>query len=342
MLTEIRKDDKYAQTQMNALLSQEGISRDAHLDYSCGIFDDEYRLTATGSCFRNTIRCTAVASDHRGEGLLNQIMTHLLTVQAKRGNSHIFLYTKPESAQFFSDIGFYEIVRLDNIVFMENRKDGLRRWIGSLETRECGGTRAAVVLNANPFTSGHRYLVEKASSENELVHVFVVSEDAGPIPFCIRSRLVREGTGDLNNILIHDSGSYIISTATFPGYFLKDSETVIRAQASLDIRIFTIIANKLGIRRRYVGEEPLSRTTSVYNEIMVGELSRAGIECIVVPRLYAEGEPVSASRVRQALHDGRTEEACSMLPETSADYFRSPEARPVIDAIMAETEVIHN
>ena len=167
MLTEIRKNDKYAQDQMDTLLEKEGIRRDASIDYSCGIFDDDYELIAAGSCYRNTIRCTAVSSGHRGEGLLNRIMTHLMTVQAERGNGHVFLYTKPDSAQFFSDIGFYEIVRLDDLVFMENRRNGLSNWISGLERPDNDGKAAAVVMNANPFTLGHRYLAEKASEEND-------------------------------------------------------------------------------------------------------------------------------------------------------------------------------
>ena len=122
MITEIKQNDRYAQQQSDALLAQEGIRRDRNLDYTCGIFDDSYDLLATGSCFKNTIRCTAVAADHQGEGLLNQIMSHLMTVQAERGNSHVFVYTKPESSAFFADIGFYEIVRTDSVVFMENRR----------------------------------------------------------------------------------------------------------------------------------------------------------------------------------------------------------------------------
>ena len=133
MITEIKENDKYAQQKMDALLEQEGILRDDNLDYSCGIFDDEYELLATGSCYKNTIRCTAVADEHRGEGLLNRILTHLMIIQAERGNSHTFVYTKPESSGFFSDLGFYEIVRTGSVVFMENRKNGLLEWVRGLD-----------------------------------------------------------------------------------------------------------------------------------------------------------------------------------------------------------------
>ena len=342
MLTEIRKNDKYAQDQMDTLLEKEGIRRDASIDYSCGIFDDDYELIAAGSCYRNTIRCTAVSSGHRGEGLLNRIMTHLMTVQAERGNGHVFLYTKPDSAQFFSDIGFYEIVRLDDLVFMENRRNGLSNWISGLERPDNDGKAAAVVMNANPFTLGHRYLAEKASEENDIVHVFVLREEAGPIPFEVRSRLVMEGTSGLGNLVYHDSGSYMISSATFPAYFLKDEEAAVKAQAELDIRIFSMIARELGISSRYVGDEPFSDTTRIYNDIMAEKLPGEGIDCVIVPRLKLDGAEVSASDVRQSIHDGDMEKAFRCLPQSSIDYFSSAAAKPVIDAIKAQSTVRHH
>ena len=84
-LAAISSKDVRAQRQVDALLEQEGVRRDGNLDYTCGLFDDNWRLVATGSCFGSTIRCLAVSSDRQGEGLLNQIVTHLMAVQAERG-----------------------------------------------------------------------------------------------------------------------------------------------------------------------------------------------------------------------------------------------------------------
>ena len=122
--------------QVRNLLEQEGIRRDGNLDYTCGIFNDDWELAATGSCFGNTIRCLAVSGRHRGEGLLNQIVSHLVEVQLARGSAHLFLYTKPDSAQYLSDLGFYEIVRVPgSLVFMENRRGGFDRYCASLSPK---------------------------------------------------------------------------------------------------------------------------------------------------------------------------------------------------------------
>lgn len=259
-LTAISPKDLRAQKQVDALLEQEGVRRDGNLDYTCGLFDDDWRLIATGSCFGNTLRCLAVDRDRQGEGLLNQIVTHLMEVQAERGSTHLFLYTKPQSAKFFGSLGFYEIARVtDSLVFLENRRRGFSDYCAALEKTGREGASAAVVMNANPFTLGHLHLVERAAMENDIVHLFVLSEEAGPIPFAIRKRLVEMGTAHLPNVICHDSGPYIISNATFPSYFLKDKDDVIRTHAALDLEIFGKIAPCLHITRRYVGEEKIGR-----------------------------------------------------------------------------------
>ena len=340
-LTAISPRDARAQKQVDALLEREGIRRDGNLDYTCGLFDSDWRLIATGSCFGNTIRCLAVDRDHQGEGLLNRIVTHLMEVQAERGNTHLFLYTKPRSAKFFGDLGFFEIARLENLVFMENRRRGFSDYCAALEKTRREGSSAAVVMNANPFTLGHLHLVERAAAENDTLHLFVLSEEAGPIPFAVRKRLVEEGTAHLPNVVCHDSGPYIISSATFPSYFLKDEDTVIRAHAALDLEVFGKIAPCLNVTRRYVGAEKSSHVTALYNEIMARRLPELGVECRVVPRLEWNGQPVSASTVRQAIHDGRLEDICPLVPESTWNFFNSPEAGPVIEAIQREKDVVH-
>lgn len=122
-ISQISFNDKTAIKQLEKLLSDEGIRKDSNLDYICGMYDEKMNLIATGSCFGNTLRCMAVSKEHQGEGLLNEIVTHLINIQFERRNTHLFLYTKCDSAIFFESLGFYEIAHIeDQIVFMENRK----------------------------------------------------------------------------------------------------------------------------------------------------------------------------------------------------------------------------
>lgn len=341
-ISRISPTDRYGLSQVDALLQQEGIRRDANLDYICAMYDDEYHVIATGSCFGNTLRCFAVSSAHQGEGLLNEIISHLIDVQCSRGNVHLFLYTKIDSAKFFGDLGFYEIARVDKtLVFMENRRSGFSSYLADLSKTKTEGISAALVMNANPFTLGHQYLVEKAASECDTLHLFIVSEDASLIPFSVRRQLVLDGVAHLPNVICHDSGPYIISNATFPSYFLKDEETVIKSHAKLDLTVFTKIAQALSVTRRYVGEEPTSQVTGIYNQIMAAELPAAGIDCIIVPRKKTSGRAISASTVRQYLQQKNFEALRELVPASTLQYFMSTAAAPIIERICRSKNVVH-
>ena len=212
---------------------------------------------------------------------------------------------------------------------MENSKTGFQDYLDRLKKEyKKGSSVAAIVMNANPFTLGHRYLVEQAARENDVVHLFAVSEDASLIPYSVRKRLIAEGIADLKNVFIHDSGPYIISNATFPSYFQRDEESVIRGHALLDLTIFTQIATVLGI-------------TGIYNEIMKKELPANGIRCVVVPRKEKDGEAISASTVRKAIQDNDMELLRELVPETTYRYFTSEEAAQIVSRIRVESNVVH-
>ena len=341
--TQISPRDSRAMKQVEALLERTGLILDSHLDYICGVFDEDERLVATGSAFGQTLRCFAVDPAHQGEGLLNLVITHLVEMQMARGNLHLFVYTKPESAKFFRDLGFYPIAEVPGVmIFLENQRTGFSAYLERLAEQKRSGRAAAIVMNANPFTRGHRYLIERAAGEYDTVHLFLLSEDAGPIPAQVRHRLVREGTADLPNVICHETEEYLISSATFPGYFLKSEERVLRAQARLDTALFVRIAETLEITARYVGTEPHSVVTGIYNEVLSEALPAHGIQCRIIPRKeLPDGRVISASTVRRAIHDGCLEDVADMLPETTLTFFRSEEAAPIVAAIRREKDVAH-
>ena len=375
-VSKVYKSDKRANSEIEKLLQSEGIRRDRNLDYTCAVYDEDYKVIATGSCFGNTLRCMAVSHEHQGEGLMNEIVSHLIQYEYERKIFHLFLYTKCNSAKFFGDLGFYEIVRVENqIVFMENRKTGFNDYLTELSKTKVDGEKiAALVLNANPFTLGHLYLVEKASRENDFVHVFIVSEDMSLVPFDVRKKLVIEGTSHLKNLIYHETGDYIISSATFPSYFQKDDSAVIESHANLDLSIFVKIAETLGINSRYVGEEPKSLVTGIYNRIMSTKLPEHNINCVIVPRKTVitppsnkldtspdsgeaesplskgrcqladrevESEIISASNVRQAIKNNEIEKIKNLVPESTYKFFTSPDAEKIINRIRGSENVVH-
>lgn len=342
VISQVKEGDTRTLLQVDRLLYDEGIQRDKNLDYICVMYDENYQVIATGSCFKNTLRCFAVRSDHQGEGLLNEIITHLLEFQLEQGNTHLFLYTKINTAPFFRDLGFYEIARVDNsTVFMENRKNGFGNYLKGLISTKREGRSAAIVMNANPFTLGHQYLVECAAQEYDFVHVFVLSEDVSLVPYKIRKRLVEKGVSHLPNVICHESGPYMISNATFPSYFLKDEDEVIKTHARLDVEIFSRIAVEMSIDCRYVGEEPFSRVTSLYNDIMHKELCKHGIGCRIIERKKEESEAISASMARQAIKDDNWSLFAKLVPVTTLEFFNSKEAVSVIERIKNKKNVVH-
>ncbi len=340
---QIYYDDRRAMEQLDLLLQQEGITRDKNLDYTLGVYLED-QLVATGSFFKNTLRCLAVDSTYRGEGLMNRVVSRLIAQEAQRGIFELFVYTKCDTSPVFQDLGFHEICRVEGLAaFLENRRGGFHGYLEKLRPfRHLTGTSAAVVLNANPFTLGHQYLVERCAAENDWVHLFVVSEDASLVPFADRWELVKAGTAHLPNLSMHRTENYMISSSTFPAYFIKDSDLVAEAQAKLDIQIFLRIAEMLNLSARYVGEEPFSQVTNTYNRVMERSLAKAGLRCVVVPRYQAGGRTVSASEVREKLRLGQMEEVASMVPATTFQFFNTLEGIKVIDKIRRASSVYHH
>ncbi|MBE6987742.1 MAG: [citrate (pro-3S)-lyase] ligase [Ruminococcaceae bacterium] len=342
-IRQIRSHNRKALRDLDALLRKEGIEKDGNLDYTVGLFDENDNLMATGSAFMNTLRCLAVDSKYQGEGLLNKIITHLLQYQLEKGNSHVFLYTKCDKAKFFESLGFHEIVRVENrVVFMENKRNGFGNYLDKLAKTKGEGTQGAIVMNANPFTNGHLYLVETAAKQCDTLHLFAVSEDASLVPFKARMKLIKEGTAHLDNIIYHETGSYLISSATFPSYFLKDADIVAEAHTRLDMEIFGRIAQAVGITKRFAGEEKASRVTAIYNDAMRNILPDFGVESVIIPRLEQENVAVSASNVRLALKNDDFESLKKLVPPTTYDFFMTDEGKAVVEKIKNTDDVVHH
>ncbi|MBA1394105.1 [citrate (pro-3S)-lyase] ligase, partial [Lactobacillus sp. XV13L] len=180
---------------------------------------------------------------------------------------------------------------------------------------------AAIVMNANPFTLGHRRLVELASRENDLLYVFVVATDASLFKTSERMQLVQAGTADLKNVAVGNGGDYMVSQSTFPAYFLKSPDDLIKTQTEVDARVFkNFIAPALAIKRRYVGTEPFSRTTNFYNQSLVNTLSPA-IAVQIVERFGNDGQVITATRVRQLLKEDNLTAIRPLVPLATMQFI---------------------
>lgn len=180
----------------------------------------------------------------------------------------------------------------------------------------------SIVMNCNPFTRGHRYLIEYASKQVDYLYIFIVEEDKSYFKFSDRIEMVRRGTHDLNNIMVFPSGQFMISANTFSEYFTKDT-IVKEIDASVDVELYgKYIAPALGISVRFLGKEPIDMITKQYNEVLKEVLPQYGIEVIEIDRLTEREDVISASRVRRYLAEKDWEAIQNIVPVTTYEYLK--------------------
>ncbi len=319
---------------LKAFLREEDLDYDEHITYTVELVDDDGAIIASGSCEGNVLKCIAVSPDYQGQNLLAPVMSALFQHLADEGIFHYFGFTKPKNKAVFTHMGLYPVAETDHILLLENKKDGFARYVDALHEETAakmasgkentdGNGIGAIVANCNPFTLGHRYLVEQAASSCRWLHVFVLSAEQGWISAQDRFNMVKAGTQDLPNVILHVTSDYLISPVVFPTYFIKDKDNAFTMNCMLDIEIFRgHIAKALGITRRFVGTEPASAVTNAYNVCLKSELPPHGIDVTELERLEKDGTVVSASTVRHLIQTEGLESAAFLLPKTSYEYLK--------------------
>lgn len=302
-------------------LANAGISADTDAAQTVLLWDGE-QLAATGSRTGNLLKCIAVDPARQGEGLLAKVLTALRQEAFREGYPHLFLYTKPVNGFLFSDLLFYPVAQTGDVLLMEDRKGGIHSFINGLQAPARTGKIGAAVMNCDPFTLGHQYLTETAAKDCDHLYVFVLSEEKGYFPAADRLEMVRRGTAHLSNVTVLPTGPYLISSATFPTYFLKNRDQAEQIHCRLDIEIFVRhFAPAFSVTTRYIGTEPLSRLTNRYNEALKAQLPQRGIDVVEIPRLSVEDTPVSASAVRNALKSNDPQALRTLVPHTTLAYL---------------------
>lgn len=222
----------------------------------------------------------------------------------------------------------------DNLLYkgslqIENgTRELVKKYIDKIKTTRIlpvNATIGSIVMNCNPFTLGHKYLVEYAAKQVDYLYIFVVEEDLSAIPFVDRLFLVHENTKHLSNVIVVPSGDFIISHTTFANYFSKET-TQHKANAEQDVRIFgELIAPQLNITKRFVGQEPFDRVTSEYNSLMKSILPEFNVELIEIPRYCLNDEPngnaINATSVRKALIDKDFDFIAKRVPKSVCEYL---------------------
>lgn len=310
--------------------------------------EDGDEILAGGGLDGNVIKCVAVSESARSEGLMNILVSRLIAIAREEGRDSVKAFTKPENEGIFKSLGFGLLASAPKAILMENGRGGLPEYKKYLESLARPGRNGAIVMNANPFTKGHRYLVEQAASQVDNLYVIVVKEDRSRFPYVERKAMIEAGCAGLDNVVVCEGSDYAISAATFPTYFLKKLDDATDTQIALDLDLFVNhIAKPLGVTVRFAGSEPEDALTRRYNELMAEILpgtsvavvrqdhqpdpelvkgsalrqARRPIDFVEIPRLEQKGKPLSATSLRRALDKGGFKEAMEYIPESSIPYL---------------------
>ena len=311
------------------------------LDAYYTIQDPSGAIIAGAGLAGDVIKCLAVSEEYRSEGLLVPLISRILSV---RGGKLSKVYTKPEYQAVFESLGFHLLASAPLAILLENGR-GLEQYCDYLRAQALPGRCGVVVMNANPFTLGHRYLLEQASAQVDHLYVIPVKEDVSEFPYAERLAMIRAGAPD--GVIVLEGSDYVISSATFPTYFLKDLSKAAETQMALDIDLYNRwIAPALGATVRFVGSEPFDALTNHYNTLIPNaviipryalptDTASASVGFAMAEEKWFFGkrsekyfssaaspsEAVSASRVRRALAEGRFAEAAAMCPESTWPYL---------------------
>lgn len=309
---------------VRTLLTDSGLGMDSDITTFVEAWSGD-QLVGCAGLAANVIKCVAVDARLRGENLSARLLAEVEHLALSRGHFHLFLCTRPCNTERFGRSGFWPIAQSgNNAVLMENTPSGIERYCRQLQASRRPGKRiGAIVMNANPFTLGHLHLVSQAARACDWLHLFVVREDASFFPFSARLKMVQAGVASLANVTVHEGSQYIISRATFPAYFLKETGKVQQAWSEIDLLIFRrYIAVSLGITHRFIGSEPFCAVTRQYNQTMHQQLAGA-VEVVEIPRIKAAGHAISASEVRRLLQTHQFSRIREIVPDTTFAYLEA-------------------
>lgn len=311
------------------------------VDYYAALVDETTdEIVAGGGLKGGVIKCVAVADGHKGEAVANQIVSHLIAQANADGHQCVKLFTKPQNRQMFESMSFRLLAEAPKAILMETGIGGIKRYSEELES-EKGKVKSEksncelhhltpstpqpimppsgiIIMNCNPFTLGHRYLIEQAAQQVQTLYILVVREDCSMFGYDERKAMIVMGVAHINNVVVCDGSEYSISATTFPTYFLKSLSDASDTQMTLDIDLYRRhIAPALGATVRFVGTEPDDPLTRRYNELMKSMLP----DVREVARLEKSGVAVSASRVRKAIVENHLALAARLVPPTTVPYI---------------------
>jgi [citrate (pro-3S)-lyase] ligase len=331
--------DRPELNEARALIESQGLRFEPEFDDLAGLFENG-QLVACGARAGYVLKMLAIAPSHQGTDALGRLVTQLILSAISAGHDTVFVFTLPQNVASFEALNFRLLVTTSQAALLEHGP-GIQDYLASHASQITPGRNGAVVINGNPFTKGHLYLVECAAQRVDRLYLFVVREDRSVFPFAVRFRLAQEATAHLRNVTVLDTSRYAVSAGTFPSYFLKRLDEAALAQMQIDLCLFAEhIAPRFHIACRFVGQEPLCPTTAAYNRLMAEVLGEHGIEWVELPRVRVGDLPISATQVRKAFAENDMETLRDLVPPTTLEFLQSPPARPIAERLRTDMEKV--
>lgn len=300
------------------------------------VIRDNGDIIATGSASGNILKYFFAKCTYSGQGAIGIIYNSLLEYIIEKGYNSYFVFTTPNNKNIFESLGLKEVYSTSSVMLLEGGFYNYNKWTDGL-IKEIGpkaGTRGAIIVNCNPMTLGHKFLMEKALQEVDELLIFVVEEDLSIFPFEARYNIIKSEFKNNKNVKVLKGGPYIISRGTFPTYFIKQKDKMLQIYTELDAKIFADkIAKDLQIDIRFLGSEPKDLVTLQYNNSLQEILQERNIGVKIVERKEHENKPISASYVRSLLKEDKIIEAFELLPQSTIEFLKTENGKDVINKI---------
>ncbi|AIO18763.1 [Citrate [pro-3S]-lyase] ligase [Candidatus Izimaplasma bacterium HR1] len=314
-----------------SFLHKNNLEYEFDIDYSILVYDGD-ELVATSSIANNVMKCFLVRNDYKNKNITTLMFHHLENILKTRGMYNFFVYTSPNNEKVFTSLNMKKIVETMNTVLLEGG-DFIKNVLHELklEYNISNNKKAAVIINANPMTLGHVYLIETAAKENKEVLVFVVSEDLSSFPFKDRIEIIKDATKHLDNVTVLPTLSYLVSKITFPKYFLKEDQLIQEEQTLVDVLVYKQYYKPIfNIEKRYLGDEPFSFNTSKYNQVLKDYLNS---HIKIIPRKEKNNKAISASLVRKLIKANKIEKIKDYVPLATYNYLTSQKGEKIVEEI---------
>ena len=215
---------------------------------------DGDEILAGGGLQGDIIKCIAVSEQLRDAHLSNRLISHLISEAAQRGHHSVKVFTKPQNRQVFESLGFRLVGEAPLAILMENGHgmENYKKYLQDISLSTLHSSLSSlhsplstktgvIVMNANPFTLGHKYLIEKAAAEVDHLFIIPVKEERSLFPYAERKAMIEQSLSTLRSTrrgafvakrrknsplstkigAVLSGSDYAISAATFPTYFLK-------------------------------------------------------------------------------------------------------------------------